>query len=338
MTQFLPHTDFPATRLRRNRRDDFSRRLVRENTLTCDDLIYPVFVREGQGIHEPVPSMPGVVRYSPDTLLEAAEQCVALGIPVLALFPVIDPSLKTPDGIEAANPDGLVPRVVAALKQRFPELGVLTDVALDPYTSHGQDCLIDEEGYVLNEPTVKILTQQALVQAQAGVDIVAPSDMMDGRIGAIRQALEEKGLIHTRIMAYSAKYASAFYGPFRDAVGSAANLGKSNKFTYQMDPGNRLEALREVAADIREGADMVMVKPGLPYLDVLREVKNAFGVPTYAYQVSGEYAMIKAAAANGWLDHDKVMMESLLAFKRAGGDGILTYFAIDAAKQLKGLA
>jgi porphobilinogen synthase len=338
MTQFLPHTDFPATRLRRNRRDDFSRRLVRENTLTCDDLIYPVFVREGQGIHEPVPSMPGVVRYSPDTLLEAAEQCVALGIPVLALFPVIDPSLKTPDGIEAANPDGLVPRVVAALKQRFPELGVLTDVALDPYTSHGQDGLIDEEGYVLNEPTVKILTQQALVQAQAGVDIVAPSDMMDGRIGAIRQALEEKGLIHTRIMAYSAKYASAFYGPFRDAVGSAANLGKSNKFTYQMDPGNRLEALREVAADIREGADMVMVKPGLPYLDVLREVKNAFGVPTYAYQVSGEYAMIKAAAANGWLDHDKVMMESLLAFKRAGGDGILTYFAIDAAKQLKGLA
>jgi porphobilinogen synthase len=295
-------------------------------------------VREGQGIHEPVPSMPGVVRYSPDTLLEAAEQCVALGIPVLALFPVIDPSLKTPDGIEAANPDGLVPRVVAALKQRFPELGVLTDVALDPYTSHGQDGLIDEEGYVLNEPTVKILTQQALVQAQAGVDIVAPSDMMDGRIGAIRQALEEKGLIHTRIMAYSAKYASAFYGPFRDAVGSAANLGKSNKFTYQMDPGNRLEALREVAADIREGADMVMVKPGLPYLDVLREVKNAFGVPTYAYQVSGEYAMIKAAAANGWLDHDKVMMESLLAFKRAGGDGILTYFAIDAAKQLKGLA
>jgi len=338
MTQFLPHTDFPATRLRRNRRDDFSRRLVRENTLTCDDLIYPVFVREGQGIHELVPSMPGVVRYSPDTLLEAAEQCVALGIPVLALFPVIDPSLKTPDGIEAANPDGLVPRVVAALKQRFPELGVLTDVALDPYTSHGQDGLIDEEGYVLNEPTVKILTQQALVQAQAGVDIVAPSDMMDGRIGAIRQALEEKGLIHTRIMAYSAKYASAFYGPFRDAVGSAANLGKSNKFTYQMDPGNRLEALREVAADIREGADMVMVKPGLPYLDVLREVKNAFGVPTYAYQVSGEYAMIKAAAANGWLDHDKVMMESLLAFKRAGGDGILTYFAIDAAKQLKGLA
>jgi porphobilinogen synthase len=338
MTQFLPHTDFPATRLRRNRRDDFSRRLVRENTLTCDDLIYPVFVREGQGIHEPVPSMPGVVRYSPDTLLEAAEQCVALGIPVLALFPVIDPSLKTPDGIEAANPDGLVPRVVAALKQRFPELGVLTDVALDPYTSHGQDGLIDEEGYVLNEPTVKILTQQALVQAQAGVDIVAPSDMMDGRIGAIRQALEEKGLIHTRIMAYSAKYASAFYGPFRDAVGSAANLGKSNKFTYQMDPGNRLEALREVAADIREGADMVMVMPGLPYLDVLREVKNAFGVPTYAYQVSGEYAMIKAAAANGWLDHDKVMMESLLAFKRAGGDGILTYFAIDAAKQLKGLA
>ncbi|MYN12692.1 porphobilinogen synthase [Pusillimonas sp. TS35] len=335
MTAFLPHTDFPVTRLRRNRRDEFSRRLVRENVLTTSDLIYPVFVREGQGVLEPVPSMPGIVRYSPDTVLKVAEECMALGIPVLALFPVIDASLKTPDGIEATNPEGLMPRVVASLKKHFPELGVLTDVALDPYTSHGQDGVIDTNGYVLNEPTVQILTRQALVQAQAGVDIVAPSDMMDGRVGAIRQALEADNHIYTRIMAYSAKYASAFYGPFRDAVGSAANLGKSNKFTYQMDPANRLEALREVAADIREGADMVMVKPGMPYLDVLREVKNAFGLPTYAYQVSGEYAMIKAASNNGWLDHDKVMMESLLAFKRAGGDGILTYFAIEAAKLLK---
>jgi porphobilinogen synthase len=335
MTRFLPTTDFPATRLRRNRRDDFTRRLVRENVLTVDDLIYPVFVREGQGVREPVPSMPGVERYSPDTLLHTAQECVSLGIPVIALFPVIDPGLKTPDGIEATNPDGLVPRVVAALKERFPELGVLTDVALDPYTSHGQDGLIDDTGYVLNEPTVAMLVRQALVQAQAGVDIVAPSDMMDGRIGAIRQALENQSHRHTRIMAYSAKYASAFYGPFRDAVGSAANLGKSNKAVYQMDPANRNEALREVAADIREGADMVMVKPGMPYLDVLRDVKEAFGMPTYAYQVSGEYAMIKAAGAQGWLDHDKVMMESLLAFKRAGGDGVLTYFAVEAAKKLK---
>ncbi|OWT63539.1 porphobilinogen synthase [Candidimonas nitroreducens] len=335
MTSFIVSADFPAARPRRNRRDEFSRRLVRENVLTSADLIYPVFVMEGQGVRQPVPSMPGVVRYSPDTLLAAAEECVALGIPVMALFPVIDPALKTPDGIEATNPEGLIPRVVAALKQHFPGLGVLTDVALDPYTSHGQDGVIDADGYVLNEPTVEILTRQALVQAAAGVDIVAPSDMMDGRIGAIRQALESNQHIYTRIMAYSAKYASAFYGPFRDAVGSATNLGKSNKFTYQMDPANRNEALREVAADLREGADMVMVKPGMPYLDVLREVKNAFGVPTYAYQVSGEYAMLKAAAANGWLDHDKVMMESLLAFKRAGGDGILTYFAIEAAKILK---
>lgn len=335
MTSFILSADFPASRPRRNRRDEFSRRLVRENILTAHDLIYPVFVMEGQGIHEAVPSMPGVVRYSPDTLLKVAEECVALGIPVIALFPVIDASLKTPDGIEAANPDGLIPRVVAQLKKNFPELGVLTDVALDPYTSHGQDGVLDENGYVLNEPTVQILMRQALVQAHAGVDIVAPSDMMDGRIGSIRQALEAEQHIYTRIMAYSAKYASAFYGPFRDAVGSATNLGKSNKFTYQMDPANRNEALREVAADIREGADMVMVKPGMPYLDILRDVKNAFGMPTYAYQVSGEYAMIKAAAANGWLDHDKVMMESLLAFKRAGGDGVLTYFAIAAAKLLK---
>ena len=335
MTSFIVNADFPAHRPRRNRRDDFTRRLVRENVLTVSDLIYPVFVMEGEGVREPVPSMPGVVRYSPDTVLEAAKECAALGIPVMAVFPVIDPSLKTPDGIEAVNPKGLVPRVVAQLKDAVPNLGVLTDVALDPYTSHGQDGVIDDDGYVLNEPTVEILTQQALVQAKAGVDIVAPSDMMDGRVGAIRTALEAEKFIYTRIMAYSAKYASAFYGPFRDAVGSAANLGKSNKATYQMDPANRNEALREVAADIREGADMVMVKPGMPYLDVLRDVKQAFGMPTYAYQVSGEYAMIKAAAANGWLHHDKVMMEALLAFKRAGADGILTYFAIDAARILK---
>ncbi|CAM5784994.1 porphobilinogen synthase [Castellaniella caeni] len=335
MTQFLPPVDFPTARLRRNRRDDFSRRLVRENRLSADDLIYPVFVQEGKGVHDPVPSMPDVVRHSPDTLLRTAEECVQLGIPVLALFPHIDPALKTPDGIEAANPDGLIPRTVALLKQHFPQLGVLTDVALDPYTSHGQDGILDADGQLINEATVAMLVRQALTHAEAGVDIVAPSDMMDGRIGAVRQALDGRGRIHTRIMAYSAKYASAFYGPFRDAVGSAANLGTSNKATYQMAPANRLEALREVAADIREGADMVMVKPGLPYLDVLREVKDAFGMPTYAYQVSGEYAMIKAAAANGWLDHDKVMMESLLAFKRAGGDGILTYFAIAAAKLLR---
>jgi len=335
MTSFIVPADFPAARGRRNRRDDFSRRLVRENALTTDDLIYPVFVRDGKGVREPIASMPGIVRYSPDTLLEAAHECVALGIPVLALFPVIETSLKTSDGAEAANPHGLVPRTVSALKKEFPGLGILTDVALDPYTSHGQDGVIDAEGYVLNEPTVRILTRQALVQAQAGVDIVAPSDMMDGRIGAIRQALEAQHFIHTRIMAYSAKYASAFYGPFREAVGSAANLGKSSKATYQMDPANRNEALREVALDIREGADMVMVKPGLPYLDILRDVKTAFGMPTYSYQVSGEYAMIKAAAANGWLEHDKVMMESLLAFKRAGGDGVLTYFALEAARLLK---
>lgn len=335
MTKFLPQADFPKLRLRRNRRDDFSRRLVRENRLSSDDLIYPVFVSEGKNLVEPIPSMPDIARYSPDTLLKVATQCVELGIPVIALFPHIDPQLKTPDGIEAANPEGLIPRTVALLKKELPELGVLTDVALDPYTSHGQDGIVDEHGHILNEPTVEVLVKQALTQAQAGVDIVAPSDMMDGRIGTIRDALDAEKHIHTRIMAYSAKYASAFYGPFRDAVGSAANLGTSNKATYQMDPANRLEALREVAADIQEGADMVMVKPGLPYLDVLREVKDSFGMPTYAYQVSGEYAMIKAAAANGWLDHDKVMLESLLSFKRAGGDGILTYFAIAAAKLLR---
>ena len=335
MTSFPPLPDFPASRPRRNRRDDFTRRLVRENVLTADDFIYPVFVTEGQGVQQPISSMPGIVRYSPDTLMAVAEQCLELGVPVLALFPAIDGALKTPDGIEAANPDGLIPRTVAQLKQRFPELGVLTDVALDPYTSHGQDGVIDDEGYVINDITTEILVKQALVQAQAGVDIVAPSDMMDGRIGAVRRALEANGHIHTQIMAYSAKYASAFYGPFRDAVGSATNLGKSNKMAYQMDPGNLDEALREVAADLQEGADMVMVKPGMPYLDVLRRVKDTFRVPTFAYQVSGEYAMIKAAAANGWLDHDKVMMEALLAFKRAGADGILTYFAIEAAKLLK---
>src|SRR5690554_1676445 len=335
MTSFMPVPPFPVSRPRRNRRADFSRRLVREHVLTVNDFIYPVFVRDGSNISEPVPSMPGVVRYSTDTLLPVAETCMELGIPVLALFPVIDNSLKTLDGSEAANPEGLVPRVVAALKKEFPELGIMTDVALDPYTSHGQDGIIDDDGYVMNEPTVEMLTKQALAQAQAGVDIIAPSDMMDGRIGTIRYALEANDHTLTNIMAYSAKYASAFYGPFRDAVGSSGNLGKADKATYQMDPANRLEALREVAADISEGADMVMVKPGLPYLDVLREVKDAFGVPTYAYQVSGEYAMIKAASANGWLDHDKVMMESLIAFKRAGGDGILTYFAIEAAKLLK---
>lgn len=327
--------DFPYARPRRNRKDDFSRRLVRESTLSVDDLIYPVFVQEGESLLQPIPSMPGQVRYSPDTLLKVAEECVKLGIPVLALFPSIDNSLKTADGVEATNPNGLIPRVVRSLKKEFPELGILCDVALDPYTSHGQDGIIDENGYVLNDETIAMLRKQALVQAEAGADYVAPSDMMDGRIGAIRQTLEENNFIYTRIMAYSAKYASAFYGPFRDAVGSAGNLGRSNKMTYQIDPANRYEALREVAADIKEGADLVMVKPGMPYLDILREVKDYFKMPTYAYQVSGEYAMIKAAAQNGWLDHDKVMMESLLSFKRAGADGILTYFAIEAAKLLK---
>ena len=328
-------TSFPSHRPRRLRRTDFSRRLVREHALSVNDLIYPVFVLEGENRRESVKSMPGVDRVSLDLLMHVAEECVELGIPVMALFPVISAHLKTPDGIEATNPKGLVPHVVATLKKHFPTLGIMTDVALDPYTSHGQDGLLDEAGYILNDATVKVLTQQALAQAQAGVDMVAPSDMMDGRIGAIRAALETHGHINTQIMAYSAKYASAFYGPFRDAVGSAANLGKSDKKTYQMDPGNSDEALREVALDIAEGADMVMVKPGMPYLDIVRRVKEEFKVPTFAYQVSGEYAMLKAAAQNGWLDHDAVMMESLLAFKRAGADGILTYFAIDAAKKLK---
>ncbi len=328
-------TPFPLNRPRRLRRDDFTRRLVREHALSVNDLIYPVFVLEGHNRLEPVASMPGVNRVSLDLLLKVAEECVTLGIPVMALFPVISTSLKTPDGREATNPQGLIPQVVASLKKHFPSLGIMTDLALDPYTSHGQDGLLDANGYILNDETVEVLQRQALAHAGAGVDIVAPSDMMDGRVGAIRQALENHGYIHTRIMAYSAKYASAFYGPFRDAVGSAANLGQSDKKTYQMDPGNSDEALREVALDIAEGADMVMVKPGMPYLDIVRRVKDQFGVPTFAYQVSGEYAMLKAAAQNGWLDHDAVMMESLLAFKRAGADGILTYFAIDAAKQLK---
>ena len=308
---------------------------MRENQLTTHDLIYPVFVLDGVGRREAVSSMPGVERLSLDLLLPVAEQCVVLGIPVMALFPVIASELKTPDGREAYNAKGLVPRVVRELKSRFPGLGVMTDVALDPFTSHGQDGLLDETGYILNDETVEVLVRQALTQAEAGVDIVAPSDMMDGRIGAIRRALEQQGHIHTRIMAYSAKYASAFYGPFRDAVGSAANLGKSNKKVYQMDPANSDEALREVAMDIAEGADMVMVKPGMPYLDVVRRVKDEFRVPTFAYQVSGEYAMLKAAAQNGWLDHDAVMMESLLGFKRAGADGVLTYFALEAARQLR---
>ena len=317
------------------RKDAFSRAMMRENVLTAADLIYPVFVLEGENRRETVASMPGVERLSLDLLLPVAEECVALGIPVLALFPVIDPSLKTPDGAEAHNAHGLIPRIVRELKLRFPELGILTDVALDPYTSHGQDGVLDQHGYVMNDETCKLLVQQALTHAAAGVDIVAPSDMMDGRIGAIRAALEGNGFIHTRIMAYSAKYASAFYGPFRDAVGSSATLGKSNKSNYQMDPANSDEALREVALDLAEGADMVMVKPGMPYLDIVRRVKDEFKVPTFAYQVSGEYAMIKAAAQNGWLDHDKTVMEVMLAFKRAGADGVLTYFARDVARYLK---
>jgi porphobilinogen synthase len=331
----MTHPAYPAARPRRLRRDAFSRAMVREHALTAADLILPVFVLDGAGRVEDVASMPGVQRMSVDGLFAKAEECVKLGVPVMALFPVIDPALKTPDGREATNPEGLVPRAVRALKARFPELGILTDVALDPFTSHGQDGLLDASGYIINDETVAVLRAQALVQAEAGVDIVAPSDMMDGRIGAIRNALEAQGHIHTRIMAYSAKYASAFYGPFRDAVGSATNLGKSDKKTYQMDPGNSDEALREVALDIAEGADMVMVKPGMPYLDIVRRVKDEFRMPTFAYQVSGEYAMIKAAAQNGWLNHDAVMMEALLGFKRAGADGVLSYFALDAARLLK---
>jgi porphobilinogen synthase len=331
----LNYQKFPAHRPRRLRKDAFSRAMVRESTLSSANFIYPVFVVEGSGIEQPVPSMPGVSRISLDKLLLVAAECVQLGISAIALFPVIDSSLKTLDGAEALNPNGLVPRVVKALKLAQPSLGVMTDVALDPYTSHGQDGVIDENGYIINDITVEILTKQALVQAAAGVDIVAPSDMMDGRIASIRTALETNGFIHTKIMAYSAKYASSFYGPFRDAVGSAANLGKADKKTYQMDPANSNEALREVALDLQEGADMVMVKPGMPYLDIVRRVKDEFGVPTFAYQVSGEYAMLMAAANNGWLDEKAVIMESLLAFRRAGADGILTYFSIKAARWLR---
>ncbi len=327
---------FPGTRMRRMRRDDFSRRLMRESVLTADDFIYPVFVLEGAGRVEKVASMPGVERQSVVVLVKRAVRALNLGIPALALFPVVDSSLKSLGAEEAYNPDGLVPRVVQALKREFPQLGVITDVALDPYTSHGQDGLIDETGYVLNDETLAVLVKQALCHAQAGADVVAPSDMMDGRIGSIRLALEGAGQIYTRILAYSAKYASSFYGPFRDAVGSAANLGKGNKYTYQMDPANTDEALREVALDLEEGADMVMVKPGMPYLDIVRRVKDEFKVPTYAYQVSGEYAMLKAAAQNGWLNEEACVLESLLAFKRAGADGILTYFALDAAEWLRG--
>ncbi len=326
--------EFPAVRMRRMRRDEFSRRLMRESVLTPNDLIYPVFMLDGKARTEKVASMPGVERMTVDKLLPLAEQCLRLRIPVLALFPVIEQRLKTPDGREAFNPKGLVPRAAAALKKRFPELGVMTDVALDPYTSHGQDGVIDRTGYIVNDVTLEVLVKQALAQAEAGVDIVAPSDMMDGRVGRIRAALEKAGHIHTKIMAYSAKYASGFYGPFRDAVGSARSLGKGDKKTYQMDPANSDEALWEVGLDLAEGADMVMVKPGMPYLDVLRRVKEQFKAPTYVYQVSGEYSMLRAAIANGWLP-ESCVMEALIAFKRAGADGILTYFAVDAAKALK---
>ena len=327
---------FPNTRPRRMRRDAFSRNLMREHTLTAHDFIYPVFITEGEQIKTPIASMPNQYRMSLDELLKTAQEAVNLGIPALALFPVIEANLKTENGNEAHNPNGLVPRAIALLKQHFPQLGVMTDIALDPYTSHGQDGVIDEHGYVLNDETTEILVQQALCHAQAGADMVAPSDMMDGRIGAIRTALEANQFIHTRIMAYSAKYASHFYGPFRDAVGSGGNLGKSDKKNYQMDFANVDEALHEVALDLAEGADMVMVKPGMPYLDVIRAAKETFKAPTFAYQVSGEYAMIHAAAANGWLDLEGCMMESLMAFKRAGADGILTYFALDAARLLQG--
>ncbi|MBA3928758.1 MAG: porphobilinogen synthase [Xanthomonas sp.] len=325
---------YPHIRPRRMRRDDFSRRLMREHVLTTNDLIYPVFVHEEKG-RSPVASMPGVERLSIDELLRVAEEALELGVPVLDLFGVPDPSAKTADGRIAWDEDGIIPRAIRALKARFPELGVMSDQALDPYTTHGQDGLIDDTGYILNDETIEALVKQSLAHAAAGVDILSPSDMMDGRIGAIRAALENAGYINTRIMSYAAKYASAFYGPFRSAVGSAGNLGKGNKFTYQMDPANSNEALHEIALDLEEGADMVMVKPGLPYLDVIRRVKDEFGVPTFAYQVSGEYAMIKAAAANGWLDEKACALEALTAFKRAGADGVLTYFALDAARWLR---
>ena len=326
---------FPRRRPRRLRHDDFSRRLVRENRLSADDLIYPVFVIEGQNRSEAVASMPGVERLSIDRLLKQADRCVQLGVPAIALFPVVDNKLRTADAREAYNPEGLAPNTIRALKSRFPQLGVITDVALDPYTSHGQDGLVDDTGYVLNDETIEVLVKQALSHAQAGVDVVAPSDMMDGRVGALREALDARKFIHTRIMAYAAKYASSFYGPFRDAVGSAAMLGKGDKYTYQIDPANSNEALWEVGLDLQEGADMVMVKPGMPYLDIVRRVKDEFGAPTMVYQVSGEYAMLKAAGQNGWIDERKCVMEALLSFKRAGADAILTYFALDAAQWLK---
>nr|WP_199065334.1 porphobilinogen synthase [Chromobacterium sp. ASV5] len=325
---------FPASRLRRMRSDEFSRRLMRENVLTANDLIYPVFVMEGQGKVEEVSSMPGAPRQTLDKLLFTAEEALNLGIPMLSLFPVITQG-KDNEAREAYNPEGLIPTVVRELKKRFPELGVMTDGALDPYTIHGQDGLIDNKGYVLNDETIEVLVKQGLCHAEAGVDVFGPSDMMDGRIASIREAFEEEGFRNTKILAYSAKYASAFYGPFRDALGSAANLGKADKSTYQMDPANLDEAIQEVAQDLEEGADMVMIKPGMPYLDVIRRVKDAFHVPTFAYQVSGEYAMLKAAFQNGWLNEEKCVLESLLAFKRAGADGILTYFAMDAARLLR---
>ena len=327
---------FPATRLRRLRRDAFTRRLMRETRLSADDLIYPVFVREGQHQREPVASMPGIERLSIDELLREAAELIQLGIPALALFPVVPADRKSPEAAEAYNPEALVQRTVRALKKEFPALGVITDVALDPFTTHGQDGIIDTDGYVLNDESVAVLVKQALSHAEAGADIVAPSDMMDGRVGALRQALEQRGFVHTRILAYSAKYASSFYGPFRDALGSAASLGKGNKYTYQMDPGNSDEALREVALDLAEGADLVMVKPGLPYLDIVRRVKDEFGAPTFVYQVSGEYSMLMAAIQNGWLEERAAVMETLLSIKRAGADAVLTYFAKRVAGWLRG--
>jgi porphobilinogen synthase len=327
--------NFPHTRMRRMRYNDFSRRLMRENRLSVDDLIFPMFVTEGANRREPIASMPGIERLSLDLLLKEAQELYELGIPAIALFPVISTKKKSDNATEAYNPDGLVQRTVSALKKAFPELGIITDVALDPFTTHGQDGLINESGYVINDETIKVLTRQALSHAEAGADIVAPSDMMDGRIGAIRQALETANHINTLILAYSAKYASSFYGPFRDAVGSAGNLGKGNKYSYQMDPANSDEAVREIQLDLQEGADIVMIKPGMPYLDIIRRVKDQYGVPTFAYQVSGEYAMLKAAAMNGWLDEKQVVLESLLAFKRAGSDAILTYFAKSVAQWLQ---
>ena len=327
---------FPQRRMRRLRRDNFSRRLVREHVLTPDDFIYPVFIIDGRNRSEPVPSMPGIHRQTIDLLLHQAQRCAELGVPAIALFPVIAPELKTPEATEAFNPQGLIPRALRELKSHFPQLGLITDIALDPYTSHGQDGLIDDSGYVLNDETIAVLIKQALSHAEAGVDVIAPSDMMDGRVGALRSALDARAFQQVRILAYAAKYASSFYGPFRDAVGSAASLGKGDKYTYQLDPANSNEALWEVALDLEEGADMVMVKPGLPYLDIVRRVKDEFAAPTFVYQVSGEYAMLKAAGQNGWIDEQKCILEALLAFKRAGADAILTYFALDAAAWLIG--